>query len=250
MQRSRQTRVVAAVLIVAATGGSRASSGVSSNSPAPAAIAAKVAGLERGVPVPYGAPGQAQRYYNAKRLPVGRTIDTRAAYARADQHARSMPMYSVAEGRGLSSAEVRAARGGKSVLSGSWSPLGPGNVGGRTRTLVVDPSRPSVMYAGGVSGGVWKPSSGGSRWKISGATMQNIAVNSMAMHPVDHDTLVVGTGEGYFREDVRGTGLPLRGGGIFRTTDAGGSWAMLPGTDGEDFWFVNDILYSGNGRRI
>lgn len=250
MQQSRQGLVVVTVLIAVVAGWYLVPSPVPSRSPVPAVIAAKVAGSRPDVPVPYGAPGQAQRYYNAKRLPLDRTIDTREAYARAGQHARRMPMYSVATGRELSAAEGRAARAGKSVLRGSWKPLGPGNVGGRTRTLVIDPSQPSVMYAGGVSGGVWKTSSGGSRWKISGATMQNVAVNSMAMNPADHDTLVVGTGEGYFREDVRGTGLPLRGGGIFRTTDAGGTWAMLPGTDGEDFWFVNDIVYSGNGRRL
>ncbi len=249
MQQKRHAFLVLAAVTAAMVADSRIPLSPRPSS-VPAAIVQKMARLRRVIPVPYGAPGQAQRHYNAKRLPADARIDTRAAYARAEQHVERMPMYSVAEGRYLSSLETRSARAGKSLLRGSWKTLGPGNVGGRTRTLAVDPEEPNVMYAGGVSGGVWKTINGGGAWKISGADMQNIAVNSMAMHPIDPDTLVVGTGEGYFREDVRGTGLPLRGGGVFRTIDAGGSWTMLPGTDGEDFWFVNEILYSRDGGRI
>jgi photosystem II stability/assembly factor-like uncharacterized protein len=243
---------MAAGLVTAVAGGSLVSSSFSTRSPLPASIAAKVAGLERAIPVPYGAPGQAQRYDNAKRLPLGRRIDTRAAYARAEQHTRRVPMYSTAEGRLLNPRETRVARlgSGPTVLRGEWESLGPTQVGGRTRTIVIDPRRPETMYLGGVSGGVWKTSSGGGRWHFVGEELQNIAINSMVMHPEDSKTLLVGTGEGYFREDVRGTGLPLRGGGIFRTTTGGNAWSQLPGTAGEDFWFVNDLVYSADGRRI
>jgi len=101
-----------------------------------------------------------------------------------------------------------------------------------------------------VSGGVWKTTNGGKRWKAAGTGLANIAVNSMAMHPRDRNTLYVGTGEGYFREDIRGTGLPLRGGGIFRTSDGGSTWQFLESTGGEDFWFVNDLVFSPDGGRI
>jgi len=161
MQRSCQGLVVVAALSAAVASGTWMFSSVSSRSAVPLEITAKLAGLRRAIPVPYGAPGQAQRHFNAKRLPADQTINTRDAYARAERHARGMPMYSVAAGRNLSASEGRAARDGRSVLRGSWKPLGPGNVGGRTRTLVIDPDRPSVMYAGGVSGGVWKTTSGG-----------------------------------------------------------------------------------------
>src|SRR6185369_13385519 len=53
-----------------------------------------------------------------------------------------------------------------------------------------------------------------------------------------------GTGEGYFRETVRGTGLPLRGGGIFVSTDAGENWSILESTRTSDFYFVNDLFVS------
>jgi hypothetical protein len=100
------------------------------------------------------------------------------------------------------------------------------------------------MYAGGVSGGIWKSDTGGGRWKPIGDELANIAVNSLVMHPTNHRVLYAGTGEGYFREDVRGTALPLRGNGIFRTADAGATWTQLASTTTPDFYFVNDLAIS------
>lgn len=196
-------------------------------------------------PVPYGLPGVARTAANLERLPLDSSVDTRAAYRRAERHVATMPRYSSALGRRLDGGTRRAGE-----LEGAWEPLGPINdVGGRTRTLVVAPDD-GTLYAGGVSGGVWKRRRRANRWTAVGDELQNLAVNSMAMDPRDSRTIVVGTGEGYFREDVRGTGLPLRGGGIFRTTDGARNWAMLEATDGEDFWFVNDLLYSPDGARL
>ena len=53
--------------------------------------------------------------------------------------------------------------------------------------------------------------------------------------------MFAGTGEGYFREEIRGTGLPLRGGGIFVSSNEGGSWQRLPATNSPDFHWVNDL---------
>src|SRR5438128_9299945 len=36
---------------------------------------------------------------------------------------------------------------------GTWTFLGPGNIGGRTRVLVIDSANPLLMYTAGVSGG-------------------------------------------------------------------------------------------------
>ena len=125
-----------------------------------------------------------------------------------------------------------------------WQHLGPGNVGGRTRALVIDPVEPQVMFAGGVSGGVWRTTNAGGQWKPVGDSMSNIAVNSLVMHPTDRNTLYAGTGEGYFREVVRGTGLPLRGNGIFVTRDRGNTWTHLASTANDNFHFVNDLVIS------
>ncbi|MEO8383418.1 MAG: hypothetical protein ABI779_27425 [Acidobacteriota bacterium] len=129
---------------------------------------------------------------------------------------------------------------------GKWRFLGPGNIGGRTRVLLIDPADSRILYTAGVSGGIWKSFTGGLEWEPVGDDLANITVNSLAMHPTDHDILYAGTGEGYFREDVRGTALPLRGDGIFVTRDGGQSWNRLPSTDNADFHFVNDLTISAN----
>jgi photosystem II stability/assembly factor-like uncharacterized protein len=125
-----------------------------------------------------------------------------------------------------------------------WTFLGPGNIGGRTRPLVLDPTNADTIYTGAVSGGVWKTADGGGHWNPTGDEMSNLAVSSLAMSPRDPRTLFAGTGEGYFREDVRGTALPIRGDGIFVTRDGAASWTQLPSTKNDDFHWVNDLAVS------
>jgi photosystem II stability/assembly factor-like uncharacterized protein len=90
---------------------------------------------------------------------------------------------------------------------------------------------------------VWKTTNGGANWRPTSDELTNLAVNSLVMDPADSATLLAGTGEGYFRELVRGTALPLRGGGIFVSHDTGDSWSLLPATATSDFYWVNDLVY-------
>lgn len=163
----------------------------------------------------------------------------------AQEAMRAMPRYSTAD---QALREPRPAGGitadSESAPFSTWRFLGPGNVGGRTRVLVIDPVEPDVMYTAGVSGGIWKTTTGGTRWTPVGDDLANIAVNSLVMHPTDRNVLYAGTGEGYFREEVRGTALPLRGNGIFVTRDAGETWTQLASTGSSDFHFVNDLVIS------
>jgi photosystem II stability/assembly factor-like uncharacterized protein len=161
--------------------------------------------------------------------------DPLRSLAEAREQMRAMRRYSTTEDR-IVEDTPRAL--------GRWKFLGPGNIGGRTRVLVIDPADPKIMYTGGVSGGLWKSDTGGADWFPIGDDLANIAINSLVMHPTDRSTLYAGTGEGYFREVVRGTALPLRGDGIFVTHDAGETWTRLPATDSEDFHFVNDLAIS------
>lgn len=142
------------------------------------------------------------------------------------------------------------ANAGDAVMD-QWQFLGPGNIGGRTRVLIIDPLEPRTMYTAGVSGGIWKTYDGGLKWQPIGDDLANIAVNSLVMDPTDSRVLYAGTGEGYFREVIRGTALPLRGDGIFVTRDAGETWRQLPATISADFHYVNDLVVSpANPTRI
>jgi photosystem II stability/assembly factor-like uncharacterized protein len=200
---------------------------------------------------PYGAPDLADEYARLKRLGERTDLNPRQLYEQAEDALQSMRTYSVMLDQERPSLAKRAFALEADALETAaernlarWSWLGPGNIGGRTRTLVIDPQQTQTMYTGGVSGGVWKTTNGGAAWRPTGDTLANIAINSLAMDPRDNNKLYAGTGEGYFREIVRGTGLPLRGGGIFVSTDAGESWSILESTRTSDFHFVNDLFVS------
>jgi len=121
---------------------------------------------------------------------------------------------------------------------GDWKNLGPSNVGGRTRCLVIDPHNPNIMYAAAASGGVWKSTDGGINWIPIADFLANIAVNSLAMDPSSSDILFAGTGEGYLNIDA------TRGQGIFETSDGGAHWQQLSGTNTKDFYYVRKIVIS------
>ena len=131
----------------------------------------------------------------------------------------------------------------------AWTPLGPGNIGGRTRVVKFHPTVPTTIFAAGVSGGIWKSDDNATTWRPTGDGLTNIAVNSLLIDPARPDVMYAGTGEGYFREEIRGTGLPLRGSGIYVTTDGARSWQQLPATNTPDFHWVNDLEFGVNDSR-
>lgn len=112
-----------------------------------------------------------------------------------------------------------------------WTLAGPANVGGRTRALAVDARDENILLAGGVSGGMWKSTNGGSSWK---RTTQPTVINSATSVIQDprigkRDTWYFGTGE-LLGNSARASGAPYRGDGIFKSTDNGESWDILPST--------------------
>src|SRR6185503_5036888 len=180
-------------------------------------------------------------YYMQKRAG---SADPQRSYAIARERMRRMQRYSTADDAFAGGTGGAIANALETRLIERWTWLGPGNIGGRTRTLVIDPVEPQVMYAGGVSGGLWKTTDGGGQWQAIGDELANIAVNALVMDPRDRNVLYAGTGEGYFREEQRGTALPLRGNGIFVTHDGGASWTQLASTTSSDFHWVNDLVIS------
>ncbi|CAN5381208.1 hypothetical protein BH20ACI1_BH20ACI1_00630 [soil metagenome] len=115
----------------------------------------------------------------------------------------------------------------------NWDSKGPQNVGGRTRSIVIHPNNPDIIWAGSVGGGVWKSSDGGQSWFAMNGNLQNFAISSMAIDPNNPNILYAGTGEGFFNGDA------LRGDGIFKTTDGGMTWNQISSTVG---WYSVDRI--------
>ena len=193
----------------------------------------------------YDQPREAAEFYRLKRLPTGETELPVERYEAAREHMQQMPQYSTVEDRLLPSrAEMGKQAEPLAVLS-AWTPLGPGNIGGRTRALLIHPTNPNVMYAAGVAGGVWKTTDGGASWTPLADLMANLSIGVLAMDPRNPNVIYAGTGEGYFNYDS------LRGAGIFKTTDGGANWTRLASTGTEDFYYVNDLVISPtNSQRL
>lgn len=189
---------------------------------------------------PYDQPAEAHEFFHLKRSPDSQTPVSPELYLKAIRQAEQMPLYSSARNRFYPPQKDMPDKSTDAVALGAWTELGPGNIGGRTRALLIDPTGPDTMYAAGVAGGVWKTTNGGASWTPLDDLLPNLAVCSMAFDTADTRIIYAGTGEGFFNGDM------VRGAGIFKTTDSGQSWSRLESTATNDFHYVNDIVVSPN----
>ncbi len=125
-----------------------------------------------------------------------------------------------------------------------WTWKGPGNIGGRTRSLVIHPTQTSRMWAGSVGGGIWYTSNSGTSWAPVNDFMSNLAVSTLIIDPTNANTIYAGTGEGFFNADS------VRGAGVFKSIDGGVTWNQLASTATSDFYFVNRLAVSPNGATL
>jgi hypothetical protein len=132
---------------------------------------------------------------------------------------------------------------GAGVAAAAWRAIGPGNVGGRTRAMVLSPDNPSTLWAGSAGGGVWRSDDDGASWTPVDDLMANLAVCCMVMDPSNSNIIYAGTGEGFNNVDA------IRGAGIFITTDQV-NWSQLPATNRPEFHYVNRIAVSKNGQVV
>jgi photosystem II stability/assembly factor-like uncharacterized protein len=125
-----------------------------------------------------------------------------------------------------------------------WVWLGPGNIGGRVRSIVVRPDNPDRMWAASVGGGIWVTDDGGTSWGPVNDFMVNLAVTSLAINPAKPDEMYATTGEGFFNGDA------LRGSGVFKSTDGGRTWEQLPSTVAPAFHWANRVAVSKDGTTV
>lgn len=119
------------------------------------------------------------------------------------------------------------------MTTGEYEPAGPFNVGGRTRAVLLDIRDENTIIAGGVSGGIWKTTNGGSSWERTSDPALRNSVTAMAqdVRPGHENTWYFGTGE-LIGNSARSLAAPYRGDGIYKSVDSGNSWFQLESTAG------------------
>jgi hypothetical protein len=152
-------------------------------------------------------------------------------------------------------AELAAKKGKKSALGLDWEVVGPTNLAGRARQMIIDNNNSSTFYIGGVAGGLFKSTNAGASWVLKSDPNSNHAVTCIAQ--AADGTLYYGTGEDHFAP-VNGQGHITSpgfvGGGIYKSSDRGETWSVIPSTvpspntTGEAFSAVSRIEVHPSGN--
>jgi photosystem II stability/assembly factor-like uncharacterized protein len=120
----------------------------------------------------------------------------------------------------------------------NFQELGPYNIGGRTRAILVDYSNDQHVLSGSVSGGLFTTYDAGATWNVVNDEMTALSISSLAQDQFVPSLIYAGTGEGWGNADG------VIGNGVYRSTDGGITFEQLPSTDDANFNYIFDIATS------
>lgn len=109
-----------------------------------------------------------------------------------------------------------------------YSFVGPSNVGGRTRAILVDKDNSERIYAGGVSGGLFISDNGGNTWTTDWDFEQSLLISSICQ--TGNGDIYLGTGCSHENGNFGG-GSGTNGVGVYKSTDGGETWNILSSTE-------------------
>ena len=112
---------------------------------------------------------------------------------------------------------------------------GPGNVGGRTRALAVDMKNENILFAGGVSGGLWRSTNKGESWKKVTKRYQSPSITAIVQDPRKGKSKYwyYASGE-RFGNSASAGGAFYAGTGIYKSNNNGRSWYRLSNSNDND----------------
>lgn len=123
----------------------------------------------------------------------------------------------------------------------------PGNgvTSGRMRAIWEDrgDATGKTVWVGGIDGGLWKTNditATPAIWTPINDFLGNLSIASICQDPTDVNIMYFGTGEKAINADA------VRGAGLWRSTDHGATWVLMPGTSG--FWNVSKVICDASGN--
>jgi len=139
-----------------------------------------------------------------------------------------------------------------------WEQIGPHNIGGRTLDVEFNPQNPNTIFAGAASGGLWRSYTAGVgalAWERIETGYPVLGVSSIAISPIDSNTIYIGTGEVYNYQlalggEVIRTTRGSYGIGILKTTDYGQTWEKSLDWSYDQQRGVNDVEIDPNNPSI
>ncbi len=139
---------------------------------------------------------------------------------------------------------------GKAAIPGvTWTERGPNNFGGRTRSVLVDLNDPTkkTLWAGGAGDGLWKTTditAISPNWTPVNDFFQNLAITHIDQAPNNPQVMYFCTGEGNGNLDA------VRGLGVWKTTNGGGTWTQLSATNNATYYYCQKVVSIGNGDTV
>lgn len=141
--------------------------------------------------------------------------------------------------------QVQRRISSRSALGLDWQFMGPANIGGRTRSILVDKDNSNRIYAAAISGGLWISNNAGSTWEPYDDLMDNLIASCIVQAP--NGDLYLGTGNSL---EGNGGTATMPGGGIYKSTDGGETFNKLestnPETQGNQWEKINSIVVNPN----
>lgn len=131
----------------------------------------------------------------------------------------------------------RASERGESSISTVTNLASSGIHGGRTRSILVSSLDSNRIFAGSVSGGMWRSDDAGNSWKAINDQAANLSVTCIVENPFNPNEIYYGTGE------VRG-GTQPPGDGVYKSIDGGLTFNKIASTNIPDMQYCNYMQHS------
>ena len=155
--------------------------------------------------------------------------------------------------------QTKQALANKTPNSGSWSLVGPINVGGRITDVAISPENDNHLYISTAVGGVFKSTDKGSSWTPIFDNIGKPSIGNIEIAPSNAQRIYVGTGEA----NGSATSGAFFGDGVYKSDDAGSTWSHIgledsqhigkivvdPTNEDRVFVAATGVLYGKNEER-